>query len=101
MSVASRQRPSSAAAGPPSTEFVPSGIESRHQAPTAWIDPDCSKSWLGRAMPVVLSHKRTLFSALTLSFVALLLQVQIPNLLNKAVTNSLQRHTVPLSHYTV
>ena len=34
-----------------------------------------------------------------MSFVALVLQVQIPNLLNNAVTNSLQRHTVPLSHY--
>ena len=42
----------------------------------------------------------TLFPALILSFVALLLQVQIPNLLNEAVTNSLQNHTVPLSHYT-
>ena len=51
-------------------------------------------------MPVVLSHKQTLFPALILSFVALLLQVQIPNLLNEAVTNSLQNHTVPLSHYT-
>jgi ATP-binding cassette subfamily B protein len=39
-------------------------------------------------------------TALGLSFVALLLQVQIPNLLNNAVTNSLERHTVPLSHYT-
>jgi ATP-binding cassette subfamily B protein len=100
VSVASQQRPLSPAVGAPSTEFVPSGIESRYQAPRAWIDPDRSKSWLGRAMPVVLSHKRTLFSALILSFVALLLQVQIPNLLNKAVTNSLQRHSVPLSHYT-
>jgi len=48
-----------------------------------------------------MSHKRTLFTALILSFVALLLQVQIPNLLNDAVTNSLQRHTEPLSHYVV
>ena len=30
-----------------------------------------------------------------------MLQVQIPNLLNNAVTNSLQQHTVPLSHYVV
>jgi ATP-binding cassette, subfamily B, bacterial len=81
-------------------EFVPSGIESRYRPPRAWIDPDKSKSWLGRARPIVLSHKRTLVTALGLSFVALLLQVQIPNLLNKAVTNSLERHTVPLSHYT-
>jgi len=81
-------------------EFVPSGIESRYRPPRAWIDPDKSKSWLGRARPIVLSHKRTLVTALGLSFVALLLQVQIPNLLNKAVTNSLERNTVPLSHYT-
>ena len=82
------------------SEFVPIGIESRYPPPGARIDPDRSKSWLGRARPIVLSHKRTLLTALTLSFVALLLQVQIPNLLNHAVTNSLQRHTVPLSHYT-
>jgi ATP-binding cassette, subfamily B, bacterial len=81
-------------------EFVPSGIESNYGPPRAWIDPDQSKSWLGRAWPLVFSHKRTMLTALGLSFVALLLQVQIPNLLNKAVTNSLQRHTVPLSHYT-
>ena len=80
--------------------FVPGGIESRYRPPRAWIDPDKSKSWLGRARPIVLSHKRTLVTALGLSFVALLLQVQIPNLLNNAVTNSLERHTVPLSHYT-
>ena len=80
--------------------FVPSGIESRYRTPRAWIDPDKSKSWLGRARPIVLSHKLTLVTALGLSFVALLLQVQIPNLLNNAVTNSLERHTVPLSHYT-
>ena len=81
-------------------EFVPSGIESRYRPPRAWIDPDKSKSWLGRARPILFSHKRTLVTALSLSFVALLLQVQIPNLLNNAVTNSLERHTVPLSHYT-
>jgi ATP-binding cassette subfamily B protein len=87
-------------AGTPRT-FVPTGIKSRYRPPRATIDPDRSKSWIGRARPVVMAHKKTLFTALTLSFVALLLQVQIPNLLNKAVTNSLQRHTVPLSHYVV
>jgi ATP-binding cassette subfamily B protein len=93
------------AAAPPTLrerqdEFVPTGIASNYGPPRAWIDPDQSKSWLGRAWPLVLSHKRTLLTALGLSFVALLLQVQIPDLLNHAVTNSLQRHTVPLSHYT-
>ena len=82
-------------------ELSPTGIDSRYRAPKSWIDPDRSKSWLGRAMPVVLSHKLTLITALTTSFAALFLQVQIPNLLNGAVTNSLERHTVPLSHYVV
>ena len=82
-----------------SDRFVPAGIESRYRPPRATIDPDRGKSWIARALPVVRSHKWTLLTALTLSFVALVLQVQIPNLLNKAVTNSLQRATVPLSHY--
>ena len=79
--------------------FVPTGIESRYAPPRATIDPDAAKSWLGRALPIVMSHKRTLITALVLSFVALVLQVQIPNILNEAVTNSLQRRDVPLGHY--
>ncbi len=84
----------------PSAHLLPAAVtESRYRPPRATIDPDRSKSWLGRARPIVLSHKRTLLTALILSFVALVLQVQIPNLLNQAVTNSLEHSTVPLSHY--
>jgi ATP-binding cassette, subfamily B, bacterial len=53
-------------------------------------------------MPIVMARRLTLFSALGLSFISLLLQVQIPNLLNSAVTNSLQphlHHPTPLGHY--
>jgi ATP-binding cassette, subfamily B, bacterial len=73
---------------------------SRYRPPRATIDPDQTRSWLGRAMPIVKAHKATLLTALILSFVGLILQVQIPELLNDAVTNSLQAHRVPLSHYT-
>jgi ATP-binding cassette, subfamily B, bacterial len=79
--------------------FVPSGNTSRYNPPRAWIDRDQSKSWLRRAMPIVLARKKTLFAALGLSFLSLLLQVQIPNLLNSAVNNSLQHHHTPLGHY--
>jgi ATP-binding cassette subfamily B protein len=79
--------------------FAPSGNRSRYQPPRAWIDRDKGKSWLRRALPIVLARKKTLFSALGLSFASLMLQVQIPNLLNGAVTNSLQHHATPLSHY--
>jgi ATP-binding cassette, subfamily B, bacterial len=83
----------------PADRFIPLAVPSRYEPPRATIDPDRSRSWLYRARPVVLAHKRTLLTALILSFVGLVLQVQIPNLLNHAVTNSLQRATVPLSHY--
>lgn len=74
-------------------------IDSRYAPPRAGIDPDRSKSWLRRALPIVKAHKYTLLTALAMSFAGLVLQVQIPNLLNQAISNSLQRHTVPLSHY--
>jgi ATP-binding cassette subfamily B protein len=80
---------------------VPTGNASHYEPPRAWIDPDRSKTWLRRAMPLVMARKGTLFSALGLSFVSLMLQVQIPSLLNSAVNNSLEphHHTTPLSHY--
>jgi ATP-binding cassette, subfamily B, bacterial len=93
-SVASEAEAASESRFSPLTEF------SRYEPPQANIDPDRSKSWLRRARPIVMSHKSTLLTALILSFAGLVLQVQIPYLLNDAVTNSLVRHTVPLSHYT-
>jgi len=78
---------------------APLAVQSRYDPPRATIDPDRTLSWIRRARPIVLAHKRTLLTALILSFAALVLQVQIPSLLNQAVTNSLQRATVPLSHY--
>ena len=50
-----------------------------------------------------MARRTTLFSALGLSFLSLLLQVQIPNLLNSAVNGSLEPHAhfapTPLGHY--
>ncbi|MDE3130838.1 MAG: ABC transporter ATP-binding protein, partial [Acidobacteriota bacterium] len=83
----------------PAQSLAPTGNSSRYDPPRAWIDGDRSKSWLRRALPIVLARRRTLFSALALSFASLMLQVQIPNLLNGAVNNALQHHTTPLGHY--
>jgi ATP-binding cassette subfamily B protein len=80
-------------------DFVPAGIVARYRAPPAEISPDRDRSWLARTLPVVLAHRIGLATALSTSFISLLLQVQIPALLNDAVTNSLEHHTVPLSHY--
>jgi ATP-binding cassette subfamily B protein len=90
---------SSASESSPHSPFVPIGVESRFAAPRAYIDPDPLKSWLRRAWPIMLSHRRIFLSALILSFLGLLLQIQIPRLLADAITNSIQHHTVPIGHY--
>jgi ATP-binding cassette, subfamily B, bacterial len=71
----------------------------RNQAPRASIDPDTSLSWIRRALPVMRAHQGIFLTSLAMSFVGLVLQLQIPNLLNHAIDNSIVRHTVPLGHY--
>ena len=88
-----------AAATPAGRPFVPISVESRYSAPKASIDPDSSKTWLRRAWPIAATHKAGFLTAIILSFVGLVLQVQIPNLLNKAISNSITAHTVHLRYY--
>ncbi|MBO0691981.1 MAG: ABC transporter ATP-binding protein [Acidimicrobiaceae bacterium] len=81
--------------------FTPFAVESRYAHPRANIDPDQSKSWLRRAYPIVRAHRGIFITSLVMSFVQLVIQVQIPNLLNSAINNSVQRHIQPLDHYVV
>ena len=92
-----RPRPSGPAES--GTEFVPIAEVARNEAPPAGIDPDKSLSWLRRALPIMRAHKGIFITSLTLSFIGLILQVQIPNLLNHAISNSIEKHTVGLSYY--
>ena len=85
--------------GLPLAAYVTMGITSKYKRPKATVDPDSSKTWLRRAFPIVAAHKKSFFTAIILSFVGLVLQVQIPDLLNHAIDNSLVRHTVPLHFY--
>ena len=79
--------------------FTPLAEEPRYEPPRAGIDSDTSKSWLRRAMPIVKAHRLSFFLALSLSFVGLVLQVQIPNLLNRAIDTAIVGHRAPLSFY--
>jgi len=88
-----------------SSPWIPLAVESRYQAPRAAIDPDSTKSWLRRAMPIVKAHKATFLTAMIMSAFGLVLQVQIPQLLGEdALTHSIVLHRgmagyVPLAHY--
>jgi len=81
--------------------FEPLATEALYAPPRATIDPDRSKTWLRRAMPVVLAHKKIFITSLVLSFVGLILQVQIPKLLQDTIDNSVILRKVPLSHYVI
>jgi ATP-binding cassette subfamily B protein len=90
--------------------WVPAPGPSRYDPPQSTIDPDRRKSWLRRALPIVLAHKRMFITSLVLSFVGLVLQVEIPQLLgSKALDSSLvpfvkqsslpRSARLPASHY--
>jgi ATP-binding cassette subfamily B protein len=85
-----------AATGSP---FVPPPEPSHYGAAKGFVDPDREKSWLKRATPLMKAHRAGFVTALALSFVGLILQVQIPNLLNHAIDNSIVTHKVPLGNY--
>ena len=78
---------------------VPTGAISRYGAPKAQIDPDRSKSWLQRAMPIVMAHKLQFFSTIIFSFLGLVIQVWIPLILQNGITSALILKTRPLHFY--
>ncbi|HVA44269.1 MAG TPA: ABC transporter ATP-binding protein [Acidimicrobiales bacterium] len=82
--------------------WIPMAVEARYAPPRATIDPDTSKTWLRRAMPIVKAHKATFITAMVMSAFGLVLQVQIPQLLGQdALTNSIILHKVPIEHYVI
>jgi ATP-binding cassette subfamily B protein len=101
---------------PPSPEtsshspWEPAPGPSAYDPPPRTIDPDPSKTWLRRALPIVLAHKGIFITALVMSFIGLVLQVEIPQLLgSKALDSSLvpfvqqsglpASERLPASHY--
>jgi len=69
------------------------------RAPRATIDPDQSKSWLRRALPLVKAHRGLLITSLVLSFAGLIVQVQIPNLVRLAIDDAIVARTASLTGY--
>ncbi|MBW2091309.1 MAG: hypothetical protein JRI34_04180, partial [Deltaproteobacteria bacterium] len=72
---------------PPS--FEPLGIKARYKPPRATIDPDVSKGWIRRILPIVLAHKGVFATSLVCAFIALLIQIAIPRVLMQAIDQAL------------
>ncbi|MGD0378911.1 MAG: ABC transporter ATP-binding protein [Acidimicrobiales bacterium] len=91
---------SRAPGAPATTSSAPTFTEADHYGPPrGTVDPDTTKTWLRRAMPILKAHRGIFITALVLSFVGLVLQLQIPDLLNHAIDNSVEHHSVPLHFY--
>jgi ATP-binding cassette subfamily B protein len=69
------------------------------RAPKASIDPDIRKSWLRRALPIVKAHRGLLITSLVLSFIGLVVQVQIPNLVRIGIDKAVVDRAASLSTY--
>ncbi|MEU4692621.1 ABC transporter ATP-binding protein [Actinoplanes sp. NPDC023714] len=69
------------------------------RAPKAGIDPDPGRSWLRRAWPLVRAHRGLLITSLVLSFIGLIVQVQIPDLVRVGIDEALVDRTASLSRY--
>ncbi|WP_420640297.1 ABC transporter ATP-binding protein [Candidatus Poriferisocius sp.] len=62
----------------PVPEFEPVGVTARYAPPPAGIDPDQTKGWMKRLMPMILAHRRTLILGVVTGVFALAAQVAVP-----------------------
>ncbi len=49
-------------------------------------------------MPIIASHRLTFSASIILSFASLIFQTLVPNFLNSAITNALEKHSASLRH---
>jgi ATP-binding cassette, subfamily B, bacterial len=82
--------------------FEPMAETSGYSPPRSSIDRDATKSWLGRAWPIIRTHRGIWSLSLVLSFLTLLSQVQIPRIIGSAINNCLPStgHTQDLQSLT-
>ena len=59
-------------------EFEPIAVAAQYEPPTAGIDPDRTKGWMKRLMPLLRAHRRTLVIGVVTGVFALATQVAVP-----------------------
>ena len=77
------------------------GVHSSYPGPRAQISRDSTQPWWRRILPIIASHRLSFVAAIVLSFASLIFQTLVPNMLNNAITNVLQKHSGSLRHAVV
>jgi ATP-binding cassette subfamily B protein len=81
--------------------FVPPPIDPGYEEPRAGIRPERELGWLRRAAPIVFAHKAMILTSLGCAVVGLVIQVQIPAVLQQAIDTALPSPLQPVPTRTV
>jgi ATP-binding cassette subfamily B protein len=85
----------------PVSPYEPVGVVPRYPPPRATIDPDRSKGWIRRVMPVVLAHRSLLVVSLITALIALVAQVAVPGVVRAGIDNALIDKTSELEPFAI
>lgn len=80
-------------------EFEPIGVTPRYRPPRVQINPDKTKSWVRRILPIFRNHKLLVIGSLSIAMTATLLQFALPAIMASAVDNALLARTRSLMIY--
>jgi len=72
------------------------GVRSKYPGPRHEISRDQNLSWWRRVLPVIQSHRVTFVTAIVLSFVSLVFQVLVPNMLSNDIDHTFVHHVASL-----
>lgn len=84
-----------------SSAFERVGIEARHRAPQATLDPDTSLGWLRRLKPVILQHRRPMAIGAMTGLIALVLQVAVPATVRSAIDSTVAGERGDLTRWII
>lgn len=59
------------------------------------------QGWIKRSVPIIKKNRFTFITALLFSFVALVMQVQVPSLLNNSIDDIFRKHSKSVSGYVI
>src|SRR5271168_1898057 len=72
------------------------GVRSKYPGPRHQISRDQSLAWWRRVLPVIQSHRATFVTAIVLSFMSLIFQVLVPNMLSNDIDHTFVKHLTSL-----
>ena len=82
---------------PGASPFEPVHLNPEGNAPRADVDPDESKGWVRRMLPLVLARKGRFGFAMFCSVVGLMAQIAVPRVVMAAIDQGLDKRTTPIS----